>query len=300
MNLYVATSMLLIVCIVTATEASAEKYGMTGVEMVNGVPTTESSKQLYDAMDYYGAVQTYLWAMPAMGLKGWENANVDMGASPTLDGQISLYRGYEGAAGILTPNTEVTYVISFVDTNVHGPAVWDIPPGMTAGYVGDQWQRPILDTGVTGADKGQGIKLLIVGPSNEVPELDGSYTVVKSPTNVVWLGTRNMSPTGQEHERINANFDSYPYQRPELAGRSKLRKDQNVFMQYQPHGIKFWNNLNAIVQREVMAERDVFFYAIMKNLGIEVQWYNGYGENLIDYNHKNNRVGFGILMTDWL
>jgi hypothetical protein len=89
-------------------------------------------------MDYYGAVMSYLWAMPAMGLKGWENANVDMGADPSLDGQISLYHGYDGAAGILTPNTKVTYVISFIDTKVHGPAVWVIPKGQTAGYVGDQ------------------------------------------------------------------------------------------------------------------------------------------------------------------
>lgn len=31
-----------------------------------------------------------------------------------------------------------------------------------------------------------------------------------------------------------------------------------------------------------------------------VQWYNGYGENMIDHDHRNNRIAIGILMTDWL
>jgi len=253
----------------TKNVSAQEKYGVANIEMVNRVPTPMSSKKLFDAMDYYGAVQAYLWAMPAMGVKGWENANVDMGADSTLDGQICLYHGYDEAAGILTPNTRVTYTISFVDTKVHGPAVWIIPAGRTAGYVGDQWQRPVLDTGVTGPDQGKGIKLLIVGPDQDVPNHDGSYTVVRSPTHVVWLGTRNMANPGPEHERINATFDSYPYERPDLAGRKKLRKKGDAFKQRQPHGMEFWTNLNAIVQREKMAERDVFFYAILKNLGIE-------------------------------
>ena len=250
-------------------EEGKEKYGVSGIEMINRIPTPASSKQLFQAMDYYGAVMAYLWALPAVGLKGWENANVDMGADPKLDGQICLYTGYVGAGGVLTPNTAVTYVISFVDTNVYGPAVWEYPPGQTAGYVGDQWQRPVLDTGVAGPDAGKGVKLLIVGPDQDVPEHDDSYTVVQSPTNVVWLGTRNMADFGPKHDLINAAFDSYPYSKPEFAGRAKLRKEQDVFKQYHPHGMAYWENVNAIIQREKMAERDQFFYAILANLGIE-------------------------------
>jgi phospholipase A1 len=31
-----------------------------------------------------------------------------------------------------------------------------------------------------------------------------------------------------------------------------------------------------------------------------VQWQYGYAENLIDYNHRNNRIGIGLLLSDWL
>ncbi|QSP95515.1 DUF1254 domain-containing protein [Marinobacter salinisoli] len=248
---------------------SAEKYGVSNIEFVSGMPTPESSKRIFDTMDYYSGVMVYLWSLPAVGLQGWENANIDMGANPELDGQISLYTGYDGAGGILTPNTAVTYLISFVNTETQGPAVWEIPPGKTAGYVGDFWQRPVLDVGVAGKDRGKGIKLLIVGPDQEVPEHDDSYTVVRSPTNVVWLGTRNMEPFGPGHDKVTAGFDSYPFNKPELAGRKKLSKPKDAFNLYQPHGMEFWKNLNTIIQREKMLDRDQFFYGMLKNLGIE-------------------------------
>jgi len=29
-------------------------------------------------------------------------------------------------------------------------------------------------------------------------------------------------------------------------------------------------------------------------------WYNGHGDNLIDYNHNNHHIAIGLLMIEWL
>ncbi|MBN2720726.1 MAG: phospholipase A [Proteobacteria bacterium] len=41
-------------------------------------------------------------------------------------------------------------------------------------------------------------------------------------------------------------------------------------------------------------------YPLSKKIKGYVRFFEGYGESLIDYNHRETRLGFGLLMADWL
>lgn len=42
-----------------------------------------------------------------------------------------------------------------------------------------------------------------------------------------------------------------------------------------------------------------YTFPIKGKLKAYVQGYHGYGESLIDYNHKHNSIGFGVMLNDW-
>ena len=40
-------------------------------------------------------------------------------------------------------------------------------------------------------------------------------------------------------------------------------------------------------------------FPLMQKIGLYLQYFNGYGENLLDYNQYANRIGIGFILMDW-
>jgi hypothetical protein len=114
------------------------------LEFEKRLPTQKGIEQLFEIQDFQRAVQLYQWAIPAIGVMGWHRASIANGKTGETDWVI--YDDYVPRQGILTPNTEVSYVMAFPDLEKTGPLVLDYASGKIAGIVMDYWQRRVQTT----------------------------------------------------------------------------------------------------------------------------------------------------------
>jgi hypothetical protein len=232
-----------------------------------GLPTEKSVARLFDEMDFQRACQAYLWALPLVNIAEWQRAHETVfGAS---DGDIVIYTTYRAKLGILTPNLTTPYIIGFANLSRTGPLVIDYPPGLSAGGVLDFWQRPLFDMGQTGPDKGEGGKYLVVGPGQEVGDAP-EYRVYRSLTVNVGIGYRVLETDPAKAEALMKGVKVYPYSKRTSPQPNKfLTPGDKAWSQAPPTGMTYWERLAALLDQESVEERDRFFMAMLKPLGIE-------------------------------
>ena len=234
----------------------------------HGTPSKESVAKLYDEMDFQRACQAYLWGLPAVGLSEWRNMQDNV--FKVRNGQLVSYVSFDEKLGFMTPNYTTPYVATMVDLEKSGPFVLELPKGLFGGMVLDVWQRVLSDVGVLGPDKGEGGKILILGPGQADPQAPG-YFVVHSTTFNVFLGGRLLDPDVETAVR-----EFFPKMRTYAYGeRDNPPKEQVVaagdrkWSQTPPRGMAYWERLAAVVGKEQVEERDRFFMAQLRFLGIE-------------------------------
>jgi hypothetical protein len=117
------------------------------LEMENRYPSDATVAKLYDELDFQRAVQSYVWATPAVAMEALRRANlrdagVDLNAVMVVDAYVTP------ATKALTANDTTIYATAFVDLGRDGPMVIESPAGVY-GVIDDMWQ--LLPSSHTGA-----------------------------------------------------------------------------------------------------------------------------------------------------
>src|ERR1035438_655882 len=228
------------------------------IETVNGFPTPEAAKKLFDESDFQRATQAYLWGLPAVGFQGLHLAHLNtFGAK---DGEVVLYVTLKDKAGMLTPNLTTIYAMTFWNLEKQGPLVIIVPAGASAGGVLDIWQRPVTDVGQTGPDKGQGGKFLILGPGTPDPK-NSEFITVRSKSSQIWFATRGLGADPAAAEATVRKYKLYAYDdRPNPPVTKFIPVGDKTWSSEQPRDLKYWEYLHDVLALEVPEERDRFFY----------------------------------------
>ncbi|NGP06783.1 DUF1254 domain-containing protein [Rhodococcus sp. 14C212] len=234
----------------------------------DGFPDDETTRTLFDNLDFQRAVQAYLLALPApsvaavrKALLAWGPANSTMAIWEDLVYPRSV---------VLTGNNNTSYSTMLIDLH-DGPLVLESPPGVL-GMINDSWQRWVVDIGLTGPDKGQGGKYLFLPPAYDREVPDG-YFVVRPRTYVLWLMWRGfLDEHGDPHpgvETVKATTRVYPL--AEAADPPPLRfvntsPESIVFV--PPAGYRAWELLAETVQSEPPESSDPLTLGMFASLGI--------------------------------
>src|SRR5215475_15301975 len=170
------------------------------LKFVQGYPTEESLAIAKDEMLFQNAVQSYLWALPALNMYGMkEGSEAKFGSGYNV---LPIWKKRLSAKTLVTtPNSDVIYAMGYLDLEADGPVVIEVPPGLQ-GILDDFFQRPIHsvgeidgrtwsgDVGLPGPDKGKGGKYLVLPPDYKGKAPTGYLTFRSRTYNVFvfWRG----------------------------------------------------------------------------------------------------------------
>jgi len=230
-------------------------------DFANGYPTKETVEKLFDEMDFQRATQAYLWAIPLVSFAQWQHEHENVFKAKS--GDIVYYPDYVSKLGLLTANATTPYALSFIRLDETGPIVVEMPETEVRGAMHSMWQVAIAPMTEPG-------KYVFYAPGTQAPKVPDGYKAFESPTNSVFFGIRLMSKDEGERRDALSKIEIYPLAKEGTAEDTKVIEAGDKHWEgWQPRGIVYFERLADILSREPVAERDRFFHAMLKPLGIE-------------------------------
>jgi hypothetical protein len=252
------------------TTPESVKTRIGDLKFEQGYPTEETARKVFDDIDYQRGVQAYLWAYSAVSFESIRVACKDAGVDRN---DLFIADNFADTNGVwLTANDTTIYALANIDLGKDGPVVVEIPPGSIAGLIDDFWQKSISDIGLPGPDGDQGGKFLLVPPgyTGDIPQ--SGYHVLKATTNNYNAMVRGIIVKGDKDGAVQnvKRVKVYPYSQRDNPKANKFISMSGVKINtLPPQGLEFWARLSAFINNNPVQERDRFFMATIKPLGIE-------------------------------
>jgi hypothetical protein len=268
LSLKLALSGLLLSGLITTVAAQTTQDTYLGkIEYQDQTLTKASAAKLNREIDLQRASQLTLWALPISSFyQSYKAAKKNIGFSDE-EVVIGLYEGYDAVYPFITANVTTPYIIAMADLSATGPLIVTIPEGSIFGVANNAWQEPIKEI-----NSGKKERLLFVGPGQEYPK-DFKGEIIQDDTFLLLYFYRVLG-TDAAAEKLKTAVTSYKLS--DAANPPKTRyitynpkPEDNVVIGTQPIGMEYWELVNEYVQKEPMADRDRFFYAWLKDMGIE-------------------------------
>lgn len=220
------------------------------------------------------AVEAVIWGMPLVNFELLREAFVTTVGG--RDNEVLYWSRLPDWHGqTLTPNPDTTYFLPFFDTT-DGPVVIEIPAaddGSITGTFMNAWQCALEDVGPAGADEGAGGRYLILPPGFTEPIPPG-YVVLACDTHRGYGVCRSNVASSSAHDvaaaldygrRIRVYRLTEADDPPPTAFRDAGGVDFDSLI---PYDDRYFDALNAGVQREPWLQRDRAMIHQLASLGI--------------------------------
>ncbi|MGN6647703.1 MAG: DUF1254 domain-containing protein [Cytophaga sp.] len=243
-------------------------------------PTKETTLKLDEELYFQRAVQTYLWALPAVNMYAMKEGLGKINGEGYHVMSVFEQRLKPNTI-ITTPNSDVIYGLSFADLSKTGPLVIEAPANLQ-GLMDDFWHRPLTgpnikgrqflgDIGIPGPDMGKGGKYLIV-PDDYKGKIDEKkYFVYKSSTNGVFIFLRgffqdinNLEPGVKAVEGIKI----YPLNggaKEEMKFAHSSNAAANALF---AHDFSYFEMLDRFIKSEKTDKKDPYMHGVLASIGI--------------------------------
>lgn len=238
------------------------------LKFFDGLPDKETTQEVYNNLDFQRGVAAFLNALPAAGLHATRKGFGTFG--PANQTVIMFESLMDSKSLVLTANSETIYNLVWLDSK-NGPLVIEVPPNVL-GMMDDFWQRPVVDIGRVGPDKGKGGKYLLVPPGYE-GEVPQGYFEVRSPTFGNFFFFRGFLVDGDTKPALDAvrkHARVYPLAQSANPPTMKfVDASGKAFNTIHSSDYSFFEEVNEVVQEEPVDAMDAETLGLLASIGIQ-------------------------------